>query len=69
MYALVNNFSTDADVPKQTMQDNITITGDNTTGKVTISGTVANGVSQIRYRWNEEEEQTISKNGETEINE
>ena len=69
VYALVNNFSTDADVPKQTMQDNITITGDNTTGKGTISGTVANGVSQIRYRWNEEEEQTISKNGETEINE
>ena len=33
VYALVNNFSTDADVPKQTMQDNITITGDNTTGK------------------------------------
>ena len=67
VYAIVNNFKTDTktEIPEQ----NIAINSDTNTGKVIISGTVPNGIQKIIYKWNEEEEQEISKNGETQINE
>lgn len=70
VYALVNGFNDSGDINVvQNAQNNITIEADNSTGKVIISGTVTNGVSQIRYKWNEDKEEVITKNGETQINE
>lgn len=66
VYAIVNSFKTDTS-QEPVLEQNIAINSDTNTGKVIISGTVPNGVQSIKYKWNEEEEQTISKNGETEV--
>ncbi len=68
VYAIVNSFKTDT-TQEQVAEQNISIDSDTNTGKVIISGTVPNGVQSIIYKWNEDEEQTITKNGETQINE
>ena len=69
VYAIVSNFNTGTSQEEQVAEQNISIDSDTNTGKVIISGTVPNGVQSIKYKWNEDEEQTITKNGETEINE
>ena len=68
VYAIVNSFKTDTS-QEPVADQNIYIDSDTNTGKVIISGTVPNGVQSIKYKWNEEEEQTITKNGKTQINE
>jgi len=68
VYAIVNSFKTDTS-QEQVAEQNISIDSDTNTGKVIISGTVPEGVQSIKYKWNDDEEQTIAKNGETTINE
>ncbi len=67
VYAIVNNFKSDSSTT--VAEQNISIDSDTNTGKVIISGTVPDGVQKITYNWNGEGEQTITKNGETQINE
>ena len=67
VYAIVNNFNSDSSTT--VAEQDISIDSDTNTGKVIISGTVPNGVQKIVYNWNGEDEQTITKNGETQINE
>ena len=69
VYAIVNNFTQNPNTPITVAEQNISIDSNVNTGKVIISGTVPNGVQKITYNWNEGEEQTITKNGETELNE
>ena len=68
VYAIVNSFKTDTS-QEQVAEQNISIDSDTNTGKVIISGTVPEGVQSIKYKWNDDEEQTITKNGEQTINE
>ena len=66
VYAIVNSFKDDSST-RIAEQQNIQISSDTSKGKAIISGTVPLGVQRIMYSWNGEEEQTINKNGETEI--
>lgn len=68
VYAIVTGFNSDTQ-QEQVAEQNISINSDTNAGKVIISGTVPDGVQRIIYKWNEDEEQTITKNGETQINE
>ena len=67
VYAIVNNFKSDSSTT--VAEQNISIDSDTNTGKVIISGTVPDGVQKITYNWNEKKKKTITKNGETQINE
>lgn len=69
VYAIVTGFNSGTSQEEPVAEQNISIDSNTNTGKVVISGTVPNGVQSIIYKWNEDEEQTITKNGETQINE